>query len=78
MSGALTDEQKKALSDQIPLGRLGEPEDIAHVVAFLASDAAAYFTGQVIPITGGLGMLPGLRRLLIPRRFIPADFGIDG
>ncbi len=56
MTDALTDEQKKALSDQIPLGRLGEPEDIARVVAFLASDDAAYVTGQVIPITGGLGM----------------------
>lgn len=56
MTDALNEEQKKALNDQIPLGRMGEAEDIARVIAFLASDDAAYVTGQVIQITGGLGM----------------------
>jgi len=56
MTDALSEDQKKVLSDQIPVGRLGEPEDIANVVAFLASDDSAYVTGQVIQITGGLGM----------------------
>lgn len=41
---------------QIPLGRLGTPEDVASAVAFLASDAAAYITGQVIQVDGGLGI----------------------
>jgi 3-oxoacyl-[acyl-carrier protein] reductase len=37
----------------IPLGRLGEPEDVAHLVVFLCSDAAAYITGQAIHVDGG-------------------------
>ncbi len=56
MTDALSDEQKKALSAQIPLSRLGEPEDIARVCAFLASDDASYVTGQPLHVTGGLGM----------------------
>lgn len=56
MTDALSDEQKKALSAQIPLSRLGEPEDIARVCAFLASDDASYVTGQTLHVTGGLGM----------------------
>ena len=38
----------------VPLGRMGRPEDIAHAVAYLASDAAAYITGQVVPVNGGM------------------------
>jgi 3-oxoacyl-[acyl-carrier protein] reductase len=38
----------------IPLGRMGTPEDVAHAVAFLASDAAGYITGQVVPVNGGM------------------------
>jgi 3-oxoacyl-[acyl-carrier protein] reductase len=37
-----------------PLGRIGQPQDIANVVAFLASDDAAWITGQLIPVSGGL------------------------
>lgn len=39
---------------QTPLGRLGQPQDIANVAAFLASDDAAWITGQIIPVSGGL------------------------
>jgi 3-oxoacyl-[acyl-carrier protein] reductase len=56
MTGALTPDQKKALIEHIPLKRTGKPEDIASVVAFLASDAAAYVTGQVLCVDGGLTM----------------------
>jgi NAD(P)-dependent dehydrogenase (short-subunit alcohol dehydrogenase family) len=44
------------MTGQVPLGRIGEADDIAGVVGFLASDAAAYITGAVIPVDGGLGM----------------------
>jgi 3-oxoacyl-[acyl-carrier protein] reductase len=56
MTGALTADQKKALIEHIPLKRTGRPEDISSVVVFLASDAAAYITGQVICVDGGLTM----------------------
>ncbi len=56
MTQKLNDEQRKALTQQIPMGRIGEPEEVAKVVLFLASDLASYLTGQVIHITGGMGM----------------------
>ena len=56
MTAALSDDQVKAYQAQIPLGRLGTTTHIAAVVEFLASDAAAYITGAVIPVDGGLGM----------------------
>lgn len=56
MTLALTEEQKQAMLSRIPLGRMGNVEEIAHVVAFLASDAAAYITGETIHINGGLYM----------------------
>jgi len=56
MTDDLTEEQKEAIFKTIPLERLGEPEDIAHVVAFLASDKAKYITGQTINIDGGMVM----------------------
>jgi 3-oxoacyl-[acyl-carrier protein] reductase len=56
MTAAMTAEAKAALSQQIPLERLGKPSDIAGAVAFLASDAAAYITGQVIVVDGGMVM----------------------
>jgi 3-oxoacyl-[acyl-carrier protein] reductase len=56
MTAALGDEQRKALESQIPLERLGNPGDIASAVAFLASDHAAYITGQVLVVDGGMVM----------------------
>ncbi|MBW2282094.1 MAG: 3-oxoacyl-[acyl-carrier-protein] reductase [Deltaproteobacteria bacterium] len=54
MTDALPDEVRARLLEQIPVGRLGSVEDVARVVRFLATDAAAYITGQVIPVNGGL------------------------
>jgi len=56
MTKALSEEVRDALIKQIPMGRLGMPEDVAHVVEFLASDEAAYITGQVIHVNGGMYM----------------------
>ncbi|MFJ4846183.1 MULTISPECIES: 3-oxoacyl-[acyl-carrier-protein] reductase [unclassified Streptomyces] len=56
MTRVLTEEQRKGIVGQVPLGRYAEPEEIAASVRFLASDEAAYITGAVIPVDGGLGM----------------------
>lgn len=56
MTRELTDEQRAAMLKDIPLSRLGEPDDIAATVAFLASGAAAYITGQTIHVNGGMYM----------------------
>ncbi len=56
MTSKLTDEQKVKLAQNIPMGRMGTPEDIAKVVAFLCSNDADYITGQVIAVDGGLTM----------------------
>lgn len=56
MTAFLTDENRKKLIEQIPLGRPGTPEDIAGVIAFLVSPQADYITGQVIRVNGGLYM----------------------
>ena len=56
MTAALPEERKAAILGQVPLGRLASADEIASVVAFLASDDAAYITGAVIPVDGGLGM----------------------
>jgi 3-oxoacyl-[acyl-carrier protein] reductase len=56
MTAALTPEARDTLSKQIPLERLGKPDDIAGVVAFLASDHSSYITGQVIVVDGGMVM----------------------
>jgi 3-oxoacyl-[acyl-carrier protein] reductase len=56
MTSELAEEQRKALLGQIPLGRLGQPSDIAYAVAFLASPRAGYVTGQEIHVNGGMHM----------------------
>ena len=56
MTAVLPDEQKKAYLANIPAGRFATPEEVASVVRFVAGDAAAYITGAVIPVDGGLGM----------------------
>jgi 3-oxoacyl-[acyl-carrier protein] reductase len=56
MTATMTAEARAGLSAQIPLERLGTPADIAGAVAFLASDAAAYITGQVLVVDGGMVM----------------------
>jgi 3-oxoacyl-[acyl-carrier protein] reductase len=56
MTGALTDEQKAAINQNIPLGRTGKPEEIAAAIVYLASDEAAYITGQTLRVNGGMYM----------------------
>ncbi len=56
MTHKLSDAQKEALMKNVPMGRMGTPEDVAKVVAFLCSPAADYLTGQVINIDGGMVM----------------------
>ena len=56
MTRALSDEQKKALLEQIPLGRLGSAQDVAAAAAYLASPAAGYVTGTVLHVNGGMYM----------------------
>ncbi|WP_057831676.1 3-oxoacyl-ACP reductase FabG [Colwellia sp. TT2012] len=57
MTKTLTDEQKEGIFSQVPAKRLGKPEEIASTVAFLASDAAAYVTGETIHVNGGMYMV---------------------
>ncbi|WP_130871057.1 3-oxoacyl-[acyl-carrier-protein] reductase [Intestinimonas massiliensis (ex Afouda et al. 2020)] len=56
MTAALPDAAREAMLASIPVGRAGKPEDVAAAVAFLASDEAAYITGQVLSVDGGMGM----------------------
>ena len=54
MTKAVNEETQKQWAAQIPLGRLGSPDDIAAAVCFLASDEASYITGQVLAVNGGM------------------------
>ena len=56
MTAALTEAQLSAMTDMVPLGRVGQPEEIAAAVAFLASESAGYITGTIIPVDGGISM----------------------
>jgi 3-oxoacyl-[acyl-carrier protein] reductase len=56
MTDAIAETMKAKILDQVPMGRLGTPEDVAAVVAFLASPAAAYMTGAVLTVDGGMVM----------------------
>ena len=56
LTEALPEPAREAILAQTPLGRLGEPADVARVVRFLVSDAAAFVTGDVLAVDGGLGI----------------------
>jgi NAD(P)-dependent dehydrogenase (short-subunit alcohol dehydrogenase family) len=56
MLAALTDDQRQALLDHVPLGRLGDPAEIAAAIAFLSSADAGFITGTVLPVDGGVSM----------------------
>jgi acetoacetyl-CoA reductase len=53
---AIAEEIRAGIVDQVPVGRLGKPEEIARTVAFLAADDAGFITGANIPVNGGLFM----------------------
>jgi 3-oxoacyl-[acyl-carrier protein] reductase len=57
MTDQLGEEQRRAMVEQIPLGRIGEPDDVAAAVLFLASSAGAYITGETIHVNGGMYMI---------------------
>jgi 3-oxoacyl-[acyl-carrier protein] reductase len=57
MTDALGESQREALLKQVPLGRLGSPEDVAHAVAFLASPQASYISGETLHVNGGMYMI---------------------
>ena len=57
MTDALPESQRDALLKQVPLGRLGSPDDVAHAVAFLASPHAAYISGETLHVNGGMYMI---------------------
>jgi len=54
MTKVLTEEQRKGILDKVPMGRLGNPKEIAHAAVFLASHMSDYVTGQVLTVDGGM------------------------
>ena len=56
MLATMPEDRRAALAAQVPVGRVGHPDEVAAAVSFLASDAAAYITGAVLPVDGGIGM----------------------
>ena len=56
MTDGMTDKARETMTEQIPLGRLGEADDVAHAVVFLASDLSSYVTGQTLGVNGGMYM----------------------
>jgi 3-oxoacyl-[acyl-carrier protein] reductase len=57
MTDVLTEDQKTRILQNIPIGKMGTPEDIANAVAFLASEEAGYITGQTLHVNGGMAMI---------------------
>ena len=57
MTDALTADQRESAAKAIPMGRFGTPDDVAACVVFLASDEAAYVTGQTLHVNGGMAMI---------------------
>jgi 3-oxoacyl-[acyl-carrier protein] reductase len=57
MTDQLNEEQKNSLFTRIPVGRFGQPSDIAAAVVYLASDEASYVTGQSLHVNGGMAMI---------------------
>ena len=56
MTKVLPEQVREAATAQIPLGRFGQPEDIANMAVYLASEKAAYITGQIISVDGGMAI----------------------
>jgi 3-oxoacyl-[acyl-carrier protein] reductase len=56
LTDVLSETVRQAILENIPLGRLGQPQDVANLVCFLASDAAGYITGQTLTVDGGMVM----------------------
>ena len=56
MIDELTEQQRENILAAVPLGRFAEPEEVAAMAAFLASDQAGFITGAIIPVDGGIGM----------------------